>query len=319
MKNLLIGLIVLGVAMVSSASAKEQLTATIIGSGSPKHDENRASASVLVSVGNTRVLVDTGNGTQANLYKLGIDVRELSGLLFTHHHLDHNEEFVPLFIRSLLGRNNFTIIGPPNTEKLTKANLDLYAEDISYRLGKTERTLADRQQAFEVKDIQGGESFTVGDIRVSTIKVPHTIHTIAYRFDYDGQSIVITGDLTYSKDLPKLAKDADFMIIDSGGMIMTDGRGKKRNRKGSSQEEGSGENRKRSRVRAHLNLIDSGTLARQAGVKNLVYTHFVSGEIDKDASLKEIRKNYDGNVIFAEDLMEVKKQIVSRYQLLQKS
>lgn len=66
------------------------------------------------------------------------------------------------------------------------------------------------------------ESFNIEDIRVSTIKVPHTIHAIAYRFDYSAQSIVVTGDLTYSKELPELSKDADFMIIDFGGTIMSD-------------------------------------------------------------------------------------------------
>ncbi len=307
MKNFIIVLIILSSTLVNSASAKEQLTATIIGSGSPKYNENRASASVLISVGNTRVLVDMGNGTQANLYKSGIDIRDFSALLFTHHHLDHNEEFVPLLIRSLMGQHNFTIIGPPNTVKLTKANLDLHAEDISYRLGKTKRTLADRQQAFDVRDIQGGESFNIEDISVSTIKVPHTIYAIAYRFDYNGQSIVITGDLTYSEDLPKLAEDADFMIIDSGGMIMKSGRRKAKNMKNSRQRRGSVKNKKRSRTRAHLNLTESSMLAKQAGVKNLVYTHFTPGEIDKEASLKEIRKNYSENVIFGEDLMIIKK------------
>lgn len=303
MKMLMIGLIVLITTLVNSANAEEQLTATIIGSGSPKYNENRASASVLISAGNTRILVDMGNGAQANLYELGVDIRELSGLFFTHHHLDHNEEFVPLFIRSLLGRHKFTIIGPPNTVKLTKANLNLYSEDISYRLGKTNRTLSERQQAFAVRDIRGGESFSVEDVRVSTIKVPHTIHAIAYRFDYNGRSIVVTGDLTYSEELPELAKGADVMIIDSGGMIMVGGRDKKRGMKQSGQKAGLEKRKKRPRTPAHMNLTESSLLAAKAGVKYLVYTHFSSGEIDKVASLKEIRKQYSGNVIFGEDLM----------------
>ncbi len=306
MKNIIIGLTILITILANSASAEEQLTATIIGSGSPIYNENRASASVLISAGNSRILVDMGNGTQANLHKHGINIKQLSGLFFTHHHLDHNEEFVPLLIRSLLGRHDFKIIGPPNTVKLTETNLNLYAEDISYRLGKTKRTLADRQQAIDVRDIQGGESFNIGDISVSTIKVPHAIHTIAFRFDYKGQSVVITGDLTYSENLSKLAKDADFMIIDSGGMIMTGGRGKKQNNKNAREGNEEKKNKKRSRTKAHLNLAESSLLAKKANVSNLVYTHFSSGEINKEASLKEIRKNYSGNVIFGEDLMVLK-------------
>ena len=297
MKKSSVWIVILSTILISSVNAKEQLTATIIGSGSPLYDENRASASVLVTAGNTQILVDMGNGAQTNLNKLGVQARTLSALLFTHHHLDHNEEFVPIFISSLLGRNDFMIIGPPNTEKLTEVNLDLYQEDIEYRLSKTQRTLTDRQKSFKVKDIKGGESFKIGDVSVSTVEVPHTIHTIAYRFDYKDQSVVITGDLTYAENLPALAKNADFMIIDSGGMIMT-GRNKKSNTNNSAKKKG-----KNDRVRAHLDLADSSLLAKQSNVKNLVYTHFTPGVIDEAASLKEIRKNYAGNVIFGADLM----------------
>jgi ribonuclease BN (tRNA processing enzyme) len=238
-----------------------------------------------------------GNGTQANLNKLGVEVRDLSSLLITHHHLDHNEEFVPMFIRTLLGRNDFTIIGPPNTSTLTKANLEMYAEDIAYRLSKTQRTIADRKESFEVTDIKGGESFKVGNIKVSTLEVPHTIHTIAYRFDLNEQSIVVTGDLTYSEDLPKLASGADIMIIDSGGMIMNNGKSQNRQANSSSEtprsensskNSGSEKNQgnaRSSRTRAHLDLDDSSTLAHKSNVATLVYTHFNAGDVDTESSL----------------------------------
>lgn len=317
MKKVIILFILSVFVLLPIANATEQLSATIIGSGSPIYNENRASASTLISAGDTHILVDMGNGTQANLNKLGFDPRNLSGLFFTHHHLDHNEEFVPLLIRSILGRDNFTVVGPPNTTNFTETNLDLYAEDISYRLGKTQRTLADREQAFDVRDIQGGESFMIDDIRITTMKVPHTIYTVAYRFDYKGQSIVITGDLTYSDKLPFFAKDADFMIIDSGGMIMKDGR-RKNNKSKKSGQGGLNKSRK-STGHAHLNLADSSSLAKQANVKNLVYTHFNSTLVDTVTSLKEIQKNYTGNVIFAEDLMVIKETVVSNPSIISNS
>ena len=309
MKKFIVAFILSSYALLPLASASDQLTATIIGSGSPIYNENRASASTLISAGNTHILVDMGNGTQANLDKLGFDVRDLSALFFTHHHLDHNEEFVPVFIRSLLGRNNFTIVGPPNTAKLAQVNLDLYAEDIEYRLSKSQRSLVDRKKSFEVTDIKGGESFNVDDIVVTTLKVPHTIHTIAYRFDYNGQSIVITGDLTYSDDLSTLAKNADFMIIDSGGMIMKDGRRRNKNSRTSDKNDMNAS--RKQKEHAHLNLADSSAMAKQANVKHLVYTHFNSTIVDTAASLKEIEKNYHGNVIFGEDLMVLNKAMTS--------
>ncbi|GLS92331.1 hypothetical protein GCM10007916_34020 [Psychromonas marina] len=305
----MIALILSGSTLLNIASAQEQLTATIIGSGSPVFNENRASAGVLVSVGDTKILVDMGNGTQANLNKLGIRIRDLSGLFFTHHHLDHNEEFVPIFIQSLMGGNKFTVVGPPNTVKLSETNLVLYEEDIAYRLGKTKRTIEGTRTFFDARDLTGGESFTVGDINISTLEVPHAIHTVAYRFDYDDQSVVITGDLTYSEALPAFAKNADYMIIDSGGMIMKDARNRKKNSKNSPQN---GQKKsKNPRTPAHLNLDDSSSIAQQAKVKNLIYTHFNSTLVDTEASLEEIRKIYSGNVVFAEDLMVINNAHIS--------
>lgn len=300
-KNTAIKFFILG-SLFASATNAEQLTATIIGSGSPQYDENRGSASVLISAGDTKILVDMGNGTQATLHELGTRISDISALVFTHHHLDHNEEFVPILIQELLGRDDFSIVGPPDTTKFTDVNIDLYGEDISYRLSKSNRTIAERKDSYEVTDIQGGESFNIGDVNVSTVEVPHTIHTIAYRFDYNGESIVVTGDLTYTDDLPPLAKNADFMIIDSGGMVMTGGKRGGGKKGGGKKGDGS----KGKRQPAHLNLADSSLLAKKSNVKNLVYTHFTPGTVNEEASLKKIRENYTGNVIFGEDLMVIK-------------
>ena len=59
----------------------EHLTATIIGSGSPKFNTERSGPSVLVSYKNTQILVDMGNGTQANLHKNNTKIKDIDGLL----------------------------------------------------------------------------------------------------------------------------------------------------------------------------------------------------------------------------------------------
>ncbi|MEG3754136.1 DUF1566 domain-containing protein [Psychromonas arctica] len=299
--------LILTTLLLSTVQAAQPLIATIIGSGSPIYNDQRASASVLISNGETNILVDMGNGTQANLHKLDVPISSLSSLLFTHHHLDHNEEFVPLMIGLLMSNHDFNIMGPVNTRNFTEANLNVYQEDISYRLGRTNRSLDERKKAIHLSELKGGEQFKIGAINVSTLAVPHTIATIAYRFDYEGQSVVVTGDLTYSNTLPEFAKNADYMIIDSGGMVMSNTQPKKRkgNQNKGNQNTDNQNKAKQHIKRAHLDLNDSSLLAAQADVKHLVYTHFLKGEIDTKESLKQIRKNYQGPVIFGEDLMLV--------------
>ncbi len=284
--------------LVLAGTSGNQFSATITGSGAPMINPERASASVLISNGKTKILVDMGNGTQMNLYKLKERASGLSALLFTHHHLDHNEEFVPIFIQAMMGKNKFQIIGTPNTKKIVASTLNLYSEDINYRLGRSGRSLSDRKDAFTVKDILGGETFQINDITVTTVKVPHSIYTVAYRFDYKGKSIVISGDLTYTESLSKLAENADVLIMDSGGMKhITNGKGPgpKRRRPANGQK-------RPNFKRAHLNLSESSKIAADANVKTLAFTHFLPFEIDETLSLQEIRKTYKGIVIFGKDL-----------------
>ncbi len=270
------------------------LTATIIGSGSPKYNTERSGPSVLISSKNTHILVDMGNGTQANLDQIDTKIKDIDGLLFTHHHLDHNEELAPIFIQSLLGGNNTIIAGPEQTTSIINHILNIYKEDIDYRLSKSGRTLSDVTSKYEAKNLTGNNTFQIGDISVSYTHVNHTITTLSYRFEAGNTSIVISGDLTYSESLPILAKNADYLIMDSGGAIALGSKhkGTKTNGKNNGTKE-----------KAHVNLAESSQMAKESNVKTLVLTHFNITEVDEDATTAELRKNYLGNIIYGEDLM----------------
>jgi len=307
MKSIFIYVIIFFISISSIAQQKvHNLTATIIGSGSPIYDSERAGPSVLIEYKDTKIIVDTGNGTKANLDKAGVNIKELDGLLYTHHHLDHNEELVPIFIKSLLGNNKFIFAGPPGTSDFSKSIFSLYGEDINYRLSNSNRSIDDVKDNYTVKNLKGGDSFFLGDIKISTVKVNHTIYTIAYRFEVEGQSIVISGDLSYTEDLIGLAQNADYLIIDSGGTIKN---GRTR-RKGSIKNNGNSNNKNENKSdshkqRAHVTLDESSRMAGGAGVKNMVLTHFTPGEIDEEATTDAIRENYSGSVLFAYDLMKL--------------
>ncbi len=275
------------------SQSQNELKATIIGSGSPKYNTERAGPSVLMSYKNTNILVDMGNGTQGNLDKLQVKSKDLDALLFTHHHLDHNEEFTPIFIKTLLAAGQFKVVGPRPTTDLVNSVLSNYEEDIAYRLSKKQRTFSDVANNFTVNELEGNQSFTIGDIEISCTPVNHTIATMAYRFDAGGKSIVISGDLSYSESLPTLAKQADYLIIDSGGAIEE---GKANNRTGKSKNRGNKEH-------AHVNLDESSRMANEAQVKNLVLTHLNFNNVDEVATSKALKENYSGSIFYAEDLM----------------
>jgi ribonuclease BN (tRNA processing enzyme) len=92
--------------------------------------------------------------------------------------------------------------------------------------------------------------------------------------------VVYSGDTDYSENLIALSKDADVLICESA--VPDD-----------------------FRVKGHLTPSLAGDIATRAGVKKLILTHFYP-ECDNADIEFEVRKAYDGPLVLAEDLMEIK-------------
>jgi ribonuclease BN (tRNA processing enzyme) len=214
----------------------------------------------------------------------GITVAELDALLVTHHHRDHNEEFTPItLLAALVGEP--LIAGPPGTDRMVQFALDFYEEDLAYRARN--RVRPGGPYELTAQDLIGGETIELPGIRIATARVNHSIHTVAYRFDAGDESIVVSGDLTYSPSLSELARGADVLVIDSGTLRLAPG--------------GAAANRPE---RAHANLTEVATMVRDAGTPCLVLTHLAT-DFDEATVRAQLARNYSGTVIFARDLMEV--------------
>lgn len=200
---------------------------TIIGSGNPQYNPERSGPSALVQFNGTKFLVDMGNGTRAQLEKLGFTRRNSpDALLLTHHHIDHNEEFIPMVHQKLMLPGDFLVAGPAPIKEMTDYVAKFYKEDLDYRKSnKGQGGNANSARAI-VKELEGDTTFAYKGVTISTTEVPHSIYTLAYRFDANGKSIVISGDLSYTPNLPKLAKGADVLVLDC--QIIRMGANKKR-------------------------------------------------------------------------------------------
>jgi len=273
-----------------------------LGTGGPLYNPERSGPSALVRYRDNFFLIDMGNGTQAGLNDYGVSLRDISTLMFTHHHIDHNEEFLPIIVRVLLaGADDTNLIGPPGTRELYDFARNFYQEDLSYRAARRGTEL-DRTATVNIKELSGGDSLEINGVNIRTTEVVHTIFTIAYRFDVDGKSIVISGDTAYSENLIELAEGADILVMDSGGVIMKGDSLRNQPYTPSRRPAGTGN---QSSIRAHASLDEVATMAEKAGVKRLVLTHFGPGQVDKEATAEAIGNIYTRELIFGEDLMEV--------------
>jgi len=110
--------------------------------------------------------------------------------------------------------------------------------------------------------------------------VEHNPESIAFRITgAGGRSVVYSGDTDYSENLIELSKNADLLICESA--LPDD-----------------------YRIKGHLTPSLAGAIATRAGVKKLVLTHFYP-ECDKTDIELECRKTYAGQLVLAEDLMQI--------------
>ncbi|SPM31701.1 ribonuclease Z [Mycobacterium terramassiliense] len=190
---------------------------TLLGTGSPIPDPNRAGPSTLVRAGGQVFLVDCGRGVLQRAAAVGVGAAGLSALLLTHLHSDHIGDLGDLLITRWISTfapdpAPLPIIGPPGTAETVKATLEAFGHDIGYRIAH-HADLND-PPAVEVHEYTEGP---VWDRHGVSIRVTPTDHrpvapTIGFRIDSDGASVVLAGDTVPCAGLDELARGADALV-----------------------------------------------------------------------------------------------------------
>jgi ribonuclease Z len=190
---------------------------TLLGTGSPIPDPNRAGPSTLVRAGGQVFLVDCGRGVLQRAAAVGVGAAGLSALLLTHLHSDHIAELGDVLITSWV--SNFApdpaplpIIGPPGTAETVQATLKAFGHDIGYRIAHHADLNA--PPPIEVHEYTDGP---VWDRDGVTIRVAPTDHrpvapTIGFRIESGGASVVLAGDTVPCASLDELSAGAGALV-----------------------------------------------------------------------------------------------------------
>ncbi|MDZ7698139.1 MAG: MBL fold metallo-hydrolase [Deltaproteobacteria bacterium] len=250
---------------------------TILGSGTAIPIIDRASPSCALFVkGEPPMLFDVGPGTLRQLTRLGISHEAIGRIFLTHFHPDHCADLIHLFFatrnpRVLERRKPFVLMGPSGLNDFM-ASLHR-AFDASLELP---------QATLELKELppDGVTDIDFGNFRIRTAPTGHTPNSLAFRVDSsDGSSVVFSGDTGFSEAVIDLAQGADLLILESA---FPDG----------------------DEVTGHLTPSLAGRMAALAGVRRLVLTHFYPESLSTDIPA-QCRKNYDGELILARDLLRL--------------
>ena len=188
---------------------------TLLGTGSPLPDPNRAGPSTLVQADNTNLLFDCGRGVLMRLAAAMVPVTTLDAVFLTHLHSDHITDLNDIITTHWImgaGPTTLTIYGPATTKSVVEATLAALAHDVKYRLDH-HADLTYRPNV-EVVECEPGERFTIG---ACTVIVGRTDHrpvepTVGYRIEQGGKSAVIAGDTIPCEGLDELCDGADAYV-----------------------------------------------------------------------------------------------------------
>jgi ribonuclease BN (tRNA processing enzyme) len=277
---------------------------TLLGAGVPTPTPRRFGSAYLLDVADRTLLVDCGPATTFKLTLAGRRAPEVSLLLFTHHHFDHNADY-PCFVLTRwdqdVHQTPLRVYGPPPTAGLTRALFEApggaWVPDWNARVEHpgSQRVFAERggtlpRRGPRIDAVDVDATFVLEEDGFS-VRAADTVHaqpfleSFAYRVDSDECSVVFTGDTEPVADVVDLARGADVLIcmcwdldtaMEAGGLS-----------------------------RGMTGTPSAAKLAAQAGVRTLVLTH-IAPNLDapsvREEALREAALAFDGPIVFGEEL-----------------
>lgn len=295
-------------------NGKHEFVVTLLGTGSPQPSAKRFGMSTLVQAGDNYFLFDVGRGAMIRLQQVGVQRGELEAVFLTHLHSDHVVGLPDLFMtgwmldaHELRGSvQPFTIYGPgPHKGKIgTKKTMQrikaAFQADAQIRM--QDEGLPFKGLKIDAHNIIPGIVYDKRGVKITAIPVNHGQYAkpaFAYRIDYYGRSVLLSGDKTYmgpGSRFWRAAKGVDVIVhevFNAREKLMNTGLGKA--------------------VAAHHTLPrEAGKLFSAAQPKLAVYSHIVllgTGKVPPPpppALRKKTREAYNGPLLIGKDLTSIK-------------
>ena len=280
-----------------------------VGTGSPLPGDRVMSCNA-VFVNGKFFLFDVGDGAARALEQFRLPVTHLDGIFITHWHDDHYMDLPEVINRSWLrGRQKeLFVYGPDPLDSIMQGVQTFLHIDRKFRLAHHGEALMDTSVAHahsRTIDLDGNESIVVYDddgVVITAIAVKHEpIHpSLGYRIDFNGKSLVISGDTDKSSNLIKHAVDADILLHEALAFDFIE-------RAEQIQIE-LGHTRNAQILKDirdyHTNPVEAAEVAHEANVKKLILTHLgpaPENPISRTFYTRGMSEIFSGSILLAED------------------
>lgn len=228
---------------------------TILGNNGPFPGAGGACSGYLIEEGPTKVLIDCGNGVLGNLQKF-TGFEALDAIILTHLHSDHISDMMVLrYAVQIKGKR-----GQMNRILPVFAPAEPTAE--------YERL--DVKDAFDLKPITGDTVLQFGNMRFTFRPMKHPVVDFAVSVESGGKRFVFSGDTAWTENIIAFGRGVDLLMLDAG-LLSRD---------------------KTNPDVPHLTAEECGIVAREAGARRLLLTHFWP-EYDVAELLSEARGNFE--------------------------
>jgi ribonuclease Z len=286
----------------------------VLGTASQVPTRHRNHNGYLLRWDDEAILFDPGEGTQRQMLMAGLAVSPITRICITHFHGDHSLGLPGIIQRISLDRVphpvtvNYPAGGQEFFDRLRHAtsfwdNSDLRPEPVGasfvaetsvgrltalplrhsieaygYRLVEPDgrRMLPERLAAHGIAGPAVGElqrTGRLGAVTLDEVSAPRP-----------GQRFAFVMDTGLCDEVFTLAEGADLLVIESTFLA---------------------EDAELAAFVGHLTAGQAASVARQAGVRTLVLTHFSQRYQDASQFLDEARAEFDGDIVIAEDLMRI--------------
>ena len=271
----------------------DYMEVTLLGTGTPKPSIDRFGPSTLIEANGRYFIFDSGRGLSIRLQQAGVALSKVENIFLTHLHSDHISGLSDLWLTSWIWQRQhpLRLTGPVGTLALSQ-HLELaHQADLLYRTKNTNLN-SDFFPILAKEIVSEGIIYQHDGIKITAFLVNHypVEPAYGYRIDSGEQSIVISGDTTFSKNLIKYAKGADLLIHEVAA---------------ANSELLAGNPRLQKVISYHTTPEQAAQIFSATEPKAAVFNHVLLFGINERAVLDATRESFNGDVRMGYDLMKI--------------
>jgi len=277
--------------LIFSSLFAQKVALEVLGSGGPEIDGRASSSYILWIDDEAKLLIDMGSGSMLNFEKSGARLESLDAVVLTHLHIDHSVD-LPSYVKAGFFSSrtrSLEIIAPHGNQffpSISEYLQRLFGKNGAYSY--MQDVLLSSSDSFEIIPFEVDSNSIINkkykDFSLKIINVHHGIvPALALQIQVGKKSIVISGD-TNNKDghLSLLLENANLFIAHHAitkhaGHFAKD---------------------------LHITPSQIASISQKTHVKKIVLSHRMKRTLNHEQdTLRIIKKEFDGEVIFAQDRM----------------